>query len=537
MNDSSNQLNDTNHSGISRRGFIAGAGAAVGLGMLGLAGCAPRGRSDQNSSSSSSTSENLTPTETREADVVVVGAGASGVTCATRCAESGKNTVLIEKSGELGGASNHVFSAMVRSPEEVGAEVNTWVSDCHWRVNGEIIGNMLGHSLETFNYLRDSWGWQFREIQSMGTRNWRIMNDSDSRPGLYQNMLDTSGVDTHLNATGRQLVQDDNHAITGILVEENGTIIQYNTPNVVIATGGYAGNADMVLEAFGRSPVCGGLPQNVGEGLEMCWAAGGARSRNYGMQMPHQTYTDATTDLQTSFDDFHAKLPLLSVYMPCFINVTARGRRFRNEEYAANADPAANSSLYQGDYHYVIVSASQLATLEQGGVAAANVTSKPSIPPRVAPTYDLTTPWDNATTVFETMVQQGHGARGDSVEDLANNLNMNPQTLADTISQYDQMCSAGADTEFGKDSSLMMSLGNGPYYAVYTYENNLTSCGGVDTDINYNVLDDSGNPIQGLYAIGVECMSNMYNDTYTGVGAALANSYVSGYLCAASITQ
>lgn len=533
-NDSSTMQN-----GITRRGFLAGAGvAALGLGALSITGCSsPKSSSSASSSASGSSSEKLTPTETRKADVVVVGAGASGVTCATRCAEGGLNTVLVEKSGNLGGASNSVFSAMVRKPEEVGAEVNKWVTDCHWRVNGEIIGNMLGHSYETFTYLQDTWGWEFKDIISMGTANWRIMTAGADRPGMYQKMLDQSGVDTHMNTTGKQLVCDSDGAISGIIVDENGTIVQYDTPNVVIATGGYAGNPDMVKEAFGRTPVCGGLPQNVGEGLKMCWAVGGAKPRNYGMQMPHQTYTDATDDLASAFDDFHAKLPFLSCYMPCFLNVGVNGRRFRNEEYAANADPSANSSLYQGDYHYTIVSASQLETLGQGGVAALGVTSKPAIPPKAAPTYDLDTPWDNAAEVFDKMVEQGHGGKGSTAEELAKAINMDGATLAETIDSYNALCAAGADTTFGKDASLMIPLGDGPYYAVYTYENNLTSCGGVDTDIKYRVLDENGKPISGLYAIGVECMSNMYNDTYTGVGAALCNSYVSGYLAAKSIQE
>jgi predicted oxidoreductase len=78
-------------------------------------------------------------------------------------------------------------------------------------------------------------------------------------------------------------------------------------------------------------------------------------------------------------------------------------------------------------------------------------------------------------------------------------------------------------------------MGSGPYYAIDTRVNNLSSVGGVAVDTSFRVLDDKGAFIPGLYAIGVECMSNLYNDTYTGVGAALCTVYTTGYLTAEGI--
>ena len=482
---------------MDRRHFVTGAAAVGTLAAAtpALARAAPAAPASAKADVPADAETDWTsydPASTVQADVVVIGAGASGISCAVHAAELGKKVVLLEKSETLGGCSNSVFSGMVRTADDdIAAEVSQWVSDCHWRVDPSAISNLLNNSEAVFgSWLRDTWDWEFSDIVSMGVANWRIMTAYADRPA--------------------------------------------NTPAKVGASGG---DVHMVYEAFGRKPVCGGLPQNVGEGLKMCWAVGGAKPLNYGMQMPHQTFTDATDKLAEQFDDFPAKYPFLTTYMQSFLNVTKDGKRFRNEGILSSADAAANSSLYQGDFHWTIVSADQLALLEQGGIAAVGVDAKMSIPPRYAPEYDVDTPWENAQAVFEQMAANGTGFRGDTPEELAEAAGMDPEAFAETVAAYDACCAAGKDTVCGKDPQYLITNGNGPFYAVYTYQNNLTSFGGVEVDTSYHVLDASGAKVPGLYAIGVEAGSNLYNDTYCGVGVGVCLVYVSGYLCAEDIAS
>ena len=533
---------------MDRRHFVTGAAAvgtlAAATPALARAAQAAPASAKTDAPADATTDEtdwtSYDPAETMEADVVVIGAGASGISCAVHAAELGKKVVLLEKSETLGGCSNSVFSGMVRTADDdIAAEVSQWVSDCHWRVDPAAISNLLNNSEAVFgSWLRDTWGWEFSDIVSMGVANWRIMTAYADRPAKYQEMVDGSGVDVHLDTCAKALVQDESGAVAGIIaLDADGSAVRFDAPAVVVATGGYAGNEDMVYEAFGRKPVCGGLPQNVGEGLKMCWAVGGAKPLNYGMQMPHQTFTDATDKLAEQFDDFPAKYPFLTTYMQSFLNVTKDGKRFRNEGILSSADAAANSSLYQGDFHWTIVSADQLALLEQGGIAAVGVEAKMSIPPRYAPEYDVDTPWTDAQAVFEQMAANGTGFRGDTPEELAEAAGMDPKAFAETVAAYDACCAAGKDTVCGKDPQYLIANGNGPFYAVYTYQNNLSSFGGVEVDTSYHVLDASGAKVPGLYAVGVEAGSNLYNDTYCGVGVGVCLVYVSGYLCAEDIAS
>lgn len=213
----------------------------------------------------------------------------------------------------------------------------------------------------------------------------------------------------------------------------------------------------------------------------------------------------------------------------------SQGKRFRNEGICFNADAAANSSIYQADFHWTIVSASQMALLEQGGLAALGVDKKLTISPKQAPTYDLGTPWTNVTAVFDKMVENGDGFKGTSAKDLAEAANMDPAVFTQAISDYDAICAAGLDSQCGKKAAYLIPNGSGPYYAIDSRVNNLTSCGGVCTDSDFHVLDGSGSKIEGLYAVGVECMSNLFSDTYSGVGAALCTAYTTGYLSAKNI--
>ncbi len=515
--------------GLSRRNFIKGT-AIVGLAgaAAGIVGCS----SSSNSSNSNSSQETITVTNTETADIVVCGAGASGISAAVHAAESGAHVILLEKSTTFGGASLGVYSATVhQATDDISETVSTWVNDCHWRVSAPIISNLLHKSGEAFAWLTDTYGWNFTPTVSFGEEQQLVPGDATSRTALYQNMLDKSGVDLRLGMTAKQLVTDGSGAVTGVIaLDTDGVGNEFDCKAVAIATGGYAGNADMVKEASGFGGVCGGLPQNIGEGLEMAWAVGGNKPHNYGAQMLHQTLAMATSTLSQSFDDLPAKYPFLTTYMPHFMNTTAQGIRFRNEGIILSADAAANSSAYQGDYHFVVVSGTQLKTLEAGGLAAYGITEKLSTPPDKAPVYELDTPWTNATAVFDAMAQTKYGFKGETPEELAAAASMDESVFVAAFNDYEGFCTAGKDTALGKDAQYLVPMGDGPYYLVMANENNLTSWGGVSTDIDYRVLDDTSNAIPGLYAIGVESGSNLYNDVYCGVGVGVCLVYTSGYL-------
>ena len=57
------------------------------------------------------------------------------------------------------------------------------------------------------------------------------------------------------------------------------------------------------------------------------------------------------------------------------------------------------------------------------------------------------------------------------------------------------------------------------------------------TNTDYQVLDYDRLPVKGLYAVGNEAGSCLYNDTYVGSGVAMANTITSGYICGTKLGE
>lgn len=546
---------------ISRRSFLAGATSVGALAAFGLAGCSPTGNSSnqknegKNGESSwmqslnvdiasalpGNTSETIDVQETKSCDVVVIGAGCSGTNTATRAAELGLSVILVEKTSSIGGASLKSWAPSAHNSKYAKAAgvitdtdplIESWVADSHWRVDAAAIRQLVNTSGEAVDWMSEN-GWEFTYL-GMGA-DITTLPDYDQREPLFTAMLDKhvgKNGEILTNTTAKKLVTNDSGAVTGVIaVDKSNKGIQIDAKSVVIATGGYGANANLVKTAFGFEGVFAGLPQNIGEGLEMAWAVGAQKPQNFGGQMLHQTLARATDKLLVTFDAFPCKYPMILCYVANLLNVGATGTRFRNEALVLDSVPSANSSAYQGSFHYVVVSQGIMQTLEQEGLAGLGVDYNPGLPPEYKPDYDLNTPWTDITTVLDAMVEAGAGYKGDTAEALAEAAGMNVELFTSQLAQYEDFCASGADTQFGKSPKYLNALGAGPYYLIIAEENNLCSWGGLLVNTDYQVLDYNRMPIEGLYSVGNEAGGNLYNDTYVGFGYGMANTITSGYLC------
>ncbi|OUO92494.1 FAD-binding protein [Gordonibacter sp. An230] len=553
---------------ISRRGFLAGATSAGALAALGLAGCAPSGTPAADSDNGNAgeaeswaqrlnidiasalpgnTREEVDVQETKTCDIAVIGGGCSGTNTAVRAAELGLNVILVEKTSSIGGASlkswapsapNSSYAKAAGVVTDTDPVIEQWVADSHWRVDAAAIRQLVNSSGEAIDWMSQN-GWEFTYL-GMGSDITQLP-DYDQREPLFQAMLEkhvAPNGEVLLNTTAKRLVTDETGAVTGVIVVDgDGTGIQIDAKAVVIATGGYGANANMVKTAFGFEGVFAGLPQNIGEGLEMAWQAGAQKPQNFGGQMLHQTLARTTDALVGQFDDFPCKYPMILCYVANLLNVEATGTRFRNEALVLDAVPAANSSAYQGSFHYVVVSQDIMRVLEQEGLAGLGVDYSPGLPPEYKPVFELNTPWAGIGEVFDAMVEAGGGYKGSTPEELAEAAGMDVELFADQLARYEEFCASGADTQFGKSPKYLNALGEGPYYLIIAEENNLCSWGGLLVNTDYQVLDDSRMPIEGLYAVGNEAGGNLYNDTYVGFGYGMANTITSGYLCGTKLAE
>lgn len=486
-------------------------------------------------------------TEQLSADVVVVGAGASGVSAAVSAADKGAKVIIIEKTATIGGASNlswagkfYNSSAAISSGLKISVEqeISDWIVNNHWRVDAAAIRQYVTQSGDTYDWLAEK-GYQTTFINFAGEQ-LHMLPDYDTRQGLLRAMLAESvekgGGQVITETTAKQLITDADGAVTGVVAEKaDGTTLEITGKSIVMATGGYAANTEMVKEAFGFEGINGGLGQNIGEGLQMSWDVGAKVPDNFGGQMLHQTLARATDKLKTEYEPFEASYPLMTTYLPNFMNVGPSGARFRDEAATLTSVAAANTSAFNGAYHLVIVSQAQIDALKAKGMNGVQAPSLPGMPPEFyaafTDKFTLENPWKDADKVFESMVANGDGYKGNTIEELAQNAGMDTALFTDAFNKYQEATKTGVDTEFGKTKEYLLPMGeSGPYYAVIAEINNLGSVGGLLVNTKFQVLNDNRVPIQGLYAVGLESEGVLYNDTYVGNGIGIGYSFTSGRL-------
>ncbi|NQX46398.1 FAD-dependent oxidoreductase [Paenibacillus tritici] len=485
-------------------------------------------------------------TEQLSADVVVVGAGASGVSAAVSAADAGAKVILIEKTATIGGASNlswagkfYNSSAALSSglQVEVEKEIGDWIVNNHWRVNAAAIRQYVTKSGETYDWLTGK-GYTTTFL-NFGGEQLHMLPAYETRQDLLRAMLKASvekgGGQVITETTAKKLITGTNGEVTGVVAEKSdGTTLEITGKSIVMATGGYAGNKEMVKEAFGFEGVNGGLGQNIGEGLKMAWDAGAKVPDNFGGQMLHQTLARATDKLKAEYEPFEASYPLMLTYLPTLMNVGPSGARFRDEAATLTAVAAANTSAFNGAYHLVILSQAQVDALRTKGMNGLQAPKLPGMPPEFyAPYKDkfkLDQPWKDADKVFESMVANGDGFKGNTIEELAKHAGMDPAVFAADFKLYEEAAKTGMDTEFGKAKEYLVPMGSGPYYAIVSEVNNLCSVGGLLVNTKFQVLNEGRVPVKGLYAVGVESEGVLFNDTYVGNGVGLGYSFTSGRL-------
>ena len=143
--------------------------------------------------------------------------------------------------------------------------------------------------------------------------------------------------------------------------------------------------------------------------------------------------------------------------------------------------------------------------------------------------------------ILDYAVSEGVAWKADTLEELAGQLEMDPETLQATYTAYNEAVSTGVDEQFGKGVDYLMPIGEGPYYAVKVLPAPYASGGGLDVDTQLRVLmDDHITPIQGLYALGCDSMGVLLNRTknYASFGGTAQGwSLTSGYLAGSNAAK
>ena len=550
---------------ISRRDFLKGA--AAGARTAALAGAtsgiafaddAPAAAEEQSSTwydaKYFAKPDPITDiAETVETDVVVVGAGNGGLIAGASVVDQGAKLILVEKNampiswaGEMGAYNTKLMKekyGIEYSDEELLEISNEICRYASYENDQRLVNLWLFNSGRTMDWFVD-------QMESKGVH---MFLETDMKDCRYMNKPQThtvyetfeelgpnymgsqlanpkwveiigeKGGDIMWETTAKQLVQDADGKVTGIIVQaKDGKYIQINAAKgVILSTGGYGGNPEMMaaLRYRDKDVICNnlGCAFAMGDGIKMAMWAGADIDRNHSGGI---AFDRAAVDL-----DHHTGAPyttgLGDIWWPGsqpWLNLNTRGERFCNEDNTY--DFHINSWLMQpGHICFQIFDSNYWSdvvafhTTICSRVVAVPGARNSEVLPNVMPCKD----GEQFYNVYiKPALDSGKLMQADSLDELADKLGFEGQfkeNFLKSVERYNELCDGGVDLDFGKQKKDMTPIKQGPFYGIAIGEWLLATMNGVRVNTNLQAIKPDGEAIEGLYVVG--------ND----MGGFFANSY------------
>ena len=304
---------------------------------------------------------------------------------------------------------------------------------------------------------------------------------------LLQENCEKRGIDIVLNTTVDTILTDANGAAVGVSgTDKDGNTVVVNAKSVILATGGFGANLDMVTQY--KPELAGFMTTNAagaqGQGIEMATAIGAGTVDMDQIQI-HPTVEANTAALITE-----------GLRGDGAILVNANGERFIDE--VGTRDVVSAAEIAQpGSYSWLIVDQAMV----------------------------------DASSVIQGYIKKGYTKTGATYEELAKELDVDPAAFANTMETWNSYVEAKNDPDFGR-TSFANPLNNGPYYAIKVTAGVHHTMGGVTINSATEVLKKDGTVIPGLFAAG-EVTGGVHGANRLG-GTAVADFVVFGRIAGES---
>ena len=440
-----------------------------------------------------------------DTDVVIIGAGGAGMTAAINTAQAGKDVILLEKMPYAGGNTTKATGGMNAAETHYQAEqgiddsVEQFVEDTmeggHNINDKDLVTTLAENSAEAIDWL-DSIGAPLPKVSfSGGATNARIHAPEDgSGVGAYLvtsllKKMDELDINVMYDTKATSLISKDG-TVTGVKAESRDTEYTIKAKAVILATGGFGNNEDMIVQYRKdlKGTVTTSAPGITGDGIVMAEDVGADLVDIEQIQL-HPTVEQKTSMLITE-----------SVRGDGAILVNQDGKRFTDE--LLTRDVVSAAELEQpGSYAYIIFD----QRLRDGLKA------------------------------IEKYVSTGITVQGDTIEELAEKIDVDPATLAETLKNWNQYVADQNDPDFGRTTGMDHDLSQAPFYAIKIAPGIHHTMGGVHIDTDARVIDKDGNPIPGLFAAG-EVVGGVHGGNRLG-GNAVADVVVFGKIASESAVE
>ncbi len=307
---------------------------------------------------------------------------------------------------------------------------------------------------------------------------------------LLQENCEKAGVKMMLDTTATEILTDANGAAVGVKATgASGETVTVNAKAVVLATGGFGANLDMVVKY--KPELKGFMTTNApgiqGQGIEMAQAIGAATVDMDQIQI-HPTVEANTAALITE-----------GLRGDGAILINEEGKRFIDE--VGTRDVVSAAEIAQtGSYSWLVVDQAMV----------------------------------DASSVIQGYIKKGYTVTGATYEELGKAMGVDAAAFAETMEKWNGYVEAKNDPDFGR-TSFANPLNTAPYYAVKVTAGVHHTMGGLKINANTEVLNEKGEVIPGLFAAG-EVTGGVHGANRLG-GNAVADFTVFGRIAGAAASD
>ncbi|BBF43498.1 fumarate reductase flavoprotein subunit [Lachnospiraceae bacterium KM106-2] len=467
------------------------------------------GSSDSTKKNDASTQKVESTTETKQdkkADIVVIGAGGAGMTAAIQAAQDGAtNVVIVEKMPITGGNTTRATGGLnaaetkYQEKQKIKDSVELFVKDTMEggkNLNDkDLVTTLAKNSASAVDWVNEIGGDLGVVAMFGGASVERIHRPSDTSavgPMLVttlNNKIEELNIPVLLETEAKKIIVDESGKVTGVKVSDKDGEFTIDCKGVIVATGGFAANSEMVVknnadyEGFGNTNHAGA----TGDGIVMATEVGAATVDMDQIQN-HPTVDPETQTLYTE-----------GVRGNGAILVNLDGKRFINE--LETRDVVSAAILEQKDaYCYMLFDQEVRESL----------------------------------SAIEKYISSGLVVEADSIEELAGKIGVNKENLVTTMKNYANYAKSGKDADFGRES-MALPLTGSKYYAMKCAPAIHHTMGGLKINTSAEVLNADGKAISGLFAAG-EVTGGVHGANRLG-GNAVADIVVFGRIAGTSANK